>query len=91
MYLLSDFMPTYMVILVSSLAFGLPHIYQGPIHVIKTAVFGGVMALTYVATDSIIVPMVLHAVLDMYSGSMAYIVFSNESQEMSAKEEDSIT
>ena len=82
MHMLADIMPTYGVVLLSSIAFGLPHIYQGPIHILRTAIFGVVMALIYLATDSIIVPIVLHAMLDMYGGAMAYIVFSNEPEVM---------
>ncbi len=80
--LLSGYLPTYGTVILSSIAFGLLHIYQGPIHIIKTAIFGGVMALIYLGTDSILVPIILHAVLDMYGGAMAYIVYSDQSQEM---------
>ena len=79
MHFLGQYLPTYGVVLVSSLAFGLPHIYQGPIHVLRTALLGLVMALIYLATDSIFIPIVLHALLDAYSGVLAYILFSNES------------
>ena len=43
-----------------------------------------VMALIYLATDSIIIPMVLHAMLDMYGGAVAYIVLRKEPKEMIA-------
>ena len=75
MQLLADFMPTYGVVLISSMLFGLGHIYQGPIHILRSALMGVVMALIYLATDSIIVPIILHTLLDMYAGKMAYIVF----------------
>jgi len=78
MQLLADFMPTYGVVIVSSIAFGLPHIYQGPIHIVRTAILGVVMALIYLATDSIIIPIVLHAMLDMYGGAMAYLVLRKQ-------------
>ena len=78
MQLLADYMPTYAVVIISSLAFGLGHIYQGPIHILRTALLGMVMALIYLATDSIIVPIILHAMLDMYGGAMAYTVLRKE-------------
>jgi len=85
MHLLAEFMPTYGVVIVSSIAFGLPHIYQGPIHIIRTAILGVVMALIYLVTDSIIVPILLHSLLDMYSGAMAYIVLKKQPCEMIAE------
>jgi len=82
MQLLSGYLPTYGVVIISSIAFGLGHIYQGPLHIIRTAIFGGIMAVIYLSTDSIIVPIILHAIVDMYGGAMAYIVFSNQPVEM---------
>jgi len=82
MLVLGDYFPTYAVVLISSLAFGLPHIYQGPMHIIRTAIVGATMALIYIFTDSIIIPILLHAVFDMYGGAMAYIVFLNEPQQV---------
>ncbi|WP_076410457.1 CPBP family intramembrane glutamic endopeptidase [Shewanella sp. UCD-KL12] len=75
MNMLAEYMPMYGAVIVSSLAFGLPHLYQGAIHILRTALMGVVMALIYLATDSIIIPIVLHAVIDMYSGALAYLVY----------------
>ena len=72
---LGDYLPTYGAVIISSVLFGLPHIYQGPIHVIRTAVLGLIMALIYLATESLLVPILLHVLVDMYGGAMAYIVF----------------
>tara|TARA_R110002167_G_scaffold35356_4_gene112953 strand:- start:1936 stop:2664 length:729 start_codon:yes stop_codon:yes gene_type:complete len=82
MLVLGDYFPTYAVVIISSLIFGLPHIYQGAIHILRTAIVGATMALIYLFTDSIIIPIILHAVFDMYGGAMAYIVFSNEPQQI---------
>jgi membrane protease YdiL (CAAX protease family) len=82
MLVLGDYFPTYAVVIISSLIFGLPHIYQGAIHIFRTAIVGATMALIYLFTDSIIIPILLHAVFDMYGGAMAYIVFSNEPQQI---------
>ncbi|MCL1051856.1 CPBP family intramembrane metalloprotease [Shewanella abyssi] len=85
MHMLADYMPTYAVVIISSLAFGLPHLYQGVIHILRTALMGVVMALIYLATDSIIVPIVLHAVIDMYSGALAYLVLREQPSEIIAE------
>jgi len=86
MHLLTNFLPIYGVVIVSSLAFGLPHIYQGPIHIIRTTIFGVVMAMIYLLTDSILVPIFLHALLDMYGGAMAYIVLRKQPCEMMSEQ-----
>jgi membrane protease YdiL (CAAX protease family) len=82
MQVLGGYFPTYAAVIISSLAFGLPHIYQGPVHILRTAIVGATMAMIYLYTDSIIIPMLLHAAFDMYGGAMAYIVFSNEPQQI---------
>tara|TARA_R110000751_G_scaffold287442_1_gene392198 strand:+ start:57194 stop:57919 length:726 start_codon:yes stop_codon:yes gene_type:complete len=82
MQVLGDYFPTYGVVIISSLMFGLPHIYQGPIHILRTAIVGATMALLYLYTDSLVIPIILHAMFDMYGGAMAYIVFSKEPQQL---------
>ena len=56
--------------LLSSLAFGLGHAYQGPRGVLKTGLFGLAMAGLYLLTGSIWLLIVLHAVIDLVSGSI---------------------
>lgn len=75
MQVLDSYVPTYGAVFIASILFGLPHIYQGPVHVIRTAVIGVIMALAYLATGSLLVPILLHIVLDMYGGALAYMVF----------------
>ena len=74
LHMLMGYLPTYAAVILTSLSFGLGHIYQGPIHVLRTAIMGVVMALIYLATDSIILPIILHILLDIYGGGLAYIV-----------------
>ena len=56
--------------LLSSLAFGLGHAYQGPKGVLKTGLFGLAMAGLYLLTGSIWLLIVLHAVIDLGFGSI---------------------
>ena len=56
--------------LLSSLAFGLGHAYQGPKGVLKTGLLGLAMAGLYLLTGSIWPLIVLHAVIDLVSGSI---------------------
>lgn len=50
---------------VSSVVFGLCHLYQGVRGILGTGTFGTGMAILYVASGSLIVPIVLHALLDL--------------------------
>lgn len=81
MQLLAGYMPTYATVIISSIAFGLGHSYQGPSHMLRSALMGVVMALIYLATDSIIIPVLLHTIVDMYGGAIAYIVFKKATRE----------
>jgi len=54
---------TYVLLL--AVAFGWAHLYQGRAGVIVTAVLGGVFAALYLASDSLLVPMVLHVLIDL--------------------------
>jgi membrane protease YdiL (CAAX protease family) len=46
-------------------AFGLAHAYQGLTGVLTTGVLGGVMALLYLETGSLLLPVLLHAAIDL--------------------------
>ena len=52
-------------LLVSSAGFGLAHAYQGALGVVLTGVAGYALGATYLATGSLLAPMVLHALLDL--------------------------
>jgi membrane protease YdiL (CAAX protease family) len=59
---------TWPAFLLSSLAFGIGHSYQGPKGVLKTGIVGLVMAGLYLISGSLLVPMIVHAVIDLTSG-----------------------
>jgi membrane protease YdiL (CAAX protease family) len=46
-------------------AFGLAHAYQGLAGIVTTGVLGGVMAALYLQTGSLLLPVLLHAVIDL--------------------------
>lgn len=50
---------------VAAVAFGLAHAYQGRAGIVMTGVLGGVMALLYLDTGSLLLPVLLHAVIDL--------------------------
>lgn len=54
----------WMVLILSSLLFGLAHTYQGFLNVIKTSLFGLFFAILYMGLDSIVPLMILHFLID---------------------------
>ncbi len=62
------FVDLWLAVLLSSIAFGVGHMYQGKVGILKTGVIGLVLAGLYVLTGSLWAPMVLHAFVDVNSG-----------------------
>jgi len=50
---------------VSSIVFGMAHLYQGLKGVLGTGLFGLAMALLYAWSGSLLLPIILHALLDL--------------------------
>jgi membrane protease YdiL (CAAX protease family) len=57
--------PEPILVLVAAAAFGLAHAYQGVAGIVTTAVLGGVLALLYLDTGSLLLPVLLHAAIDL--------------------------
>jgi uncharacterized protein len=58
-------LPTWLLVLVAAVAFGAAHAYQGRAGVALTGVLGGVMAALYLQTGSLLLPVLLHAAIDL--------------------------
>jgi membrane protease YdiL (CAAX protease family) len=58
-------LPTGVLVVVAALAFGLAHAYQGRVGVLTTGLLGGVMAALYLQTGSLLLPVLLHALIDL--------------------------
>ncbi len=74
---LSSYVGTLWAVLLSSLAFGLGHSYQGLRGVVRTAGVGLVLAGLYVLTGSLWAPILLHAIVDITSGTIARRAFAS--------------
>jgi membrane protease YdiL (CAAX protease family) len=59
-------------ILLSSVLFGFWHIYLGWQEVIRTSIMGSLFCGIYIFTGNIILPILLHIFIDVYSGTMCY-------------------
>jgi uncharacterized protein len=56
---------TAVLVAVAAVAFGLAHAYQGAVGVVTTGVLGGIMAGLYLSTGSLLLPVLLHALIDL--------------------------
>ena len=57
----------FLVVLITSAVFGIFHLYQGLQGVIKTGIFGAFLMCLVLVTDSLIIAMLLHFLLDFSS------------------------
>jgi membrane protease YdiL (CAAX protease family) len=58
-------LPTGLLVVVAAVAFGLAHAYQGRVGIVTTGLLGGVMAALYLQTGSLLLPVLLHAAIDL--------------------------
>lgn len=75
---LGSWLPWPAVLGVSSLIFGVAHLYQGVAGVFKTAGIGVVFGAGYLLTGSVWLPLVLHAAVDIGSGLAGYRALRDE-------------
>jgi hypothetical protein len=66
-------------ILLSSLVFGYWHIYLGWQEVVRTSVMGALLCGVYIFTGNIIIPIVIHIFIDVYSGVICYVSLRKQS------------
>jgi uncharacterized protein len=65
----------------SSALFGFAHIYLGPAHVVKSALAGLLLALIVVGTGSLWPAMMIHAMVDWFSGELGFHAFRSREPE----------
>ena len=80
-------LPIWGAVILSSVLFGLLHAYQGPTGILRTGAVGLVLALIFVATGSILVPILLHIVVDAYTGTLSWITLRNDDEEQPMRPE----
>lgn len=75
LWALAQWMPLWAAVLLSSVAFGLAHSYQGVGGMLRTGVMGLVFAVLFVASGSIWLPMLFHALFDVVQGVQIRALF----------------
>lgn len=58
-------LPWWCLVLIAGAAFGLAHAYQGIAGIVTTGLLGSVLAAVYLDTGSLLVPIALHAMIDL--------------------------
>ena len=61
-------------VVISSIVFGLGHIYLGVAQVPRTAIIGFVLAMVVVASGSILPSIMIHSAIDLNSGEIGFRV-----------------
>ena len=80
----SHIMPWWAAGLVTALAFGIGHAYQGARGVAVTSVLGAFLAAVYFVSGSLYASMLIHTLMDLHSGDLAWRVYEAERQELAA-------
>jgi membrane protease YdiL (CAAX protease family) len=78
MWFLGHWMSPLLAAIVAGTAFGLGHLYQGPLGMVKTGVVGVLAGLLFAGTGSLLWPIILHAAVDLHGGAMARRVLGTE-------------
>jgi hypothetical protein len=68
LWYLESFMPLWIAVVVSSIGFGLAHIYLGAAYAVRAGSVGLAFAIYYVLTGSIWLPILAHIALDVLQG-----------------------
>ncbi len=61
-------------VLIGGIAFGIAHAYQGVSGIVKTGVVGLLAGALYVATGSLLWPMLLHTGIDLHGGAVGGLI-----------------
>jgi len=62
----------------TAVVFGVGHSYQGWRGVLQTGAAGAFLAAVYLLSGSLVMPMLLHVLMDLHSGHLGYAAFSRE-------------
>lgn len=71
-------LPLWAAVLLSSLLFGVLHAYQGIRGMLRTAAAGLLLSLLFVGTGSLLLPILLHVLVDAYAGSLSWVALKRD-------------
>lgn len=73
---LSVFFPAWFAVLLSAVIFGAAHAYQGPKGMVQVTFLGAAFAIMYVASGSLLLPIVAHIAVDVLNGTAMQYAYS---------------
>lgn len=79
-YAIAPDAPVYWPIGISAILFGIAHLYQGKRGVFATAYLGGVLCWLYLYSGSLLLPMLLHVVIDVRAGFWRPLVSASQAE-----------
>ena len=78
----SHALPWWAAAIVASVVFGFGHLYQGTRGVIVTGLLGAFLAAVYFVTGSLYPAMLIHGLMDLHTGDMAWRVYAHEHEDL---------
>jgi len=84
MWYFNLFSVTALAVVLSSILFGIAHLYQGWKGGLRAGVVGLILAISYVLLGSLWIPILLHIVVDIHSGVLGWLAFEEDKQVESA-------
>lgn len=85
LWYLGQLMPLWAAVVVSSVAFGLGHGYQGANGILRTGLVGLAFGIFYVVTGSIWLPIIAHVLLDAIQGATILEIYRKGSNAIEPK------
>jgi uncharacterized protein len=76
--MLATVLPLWAAAVVSTLVFGFAHIYQGVRGIVLTSILGGMFLGLYFISGSLVIPIIAHAMYDIYAGELGYWAMKEE-------------
>ena len=83
---LSVFFPIWLAVLLSAVIFGVAHAYQGPKGVLQVTFLGAAFAIMYVASGSLLLPIVAHIAVDVLNGTAMQRAYSGRDDDTTVAE-----
>lgn len=84
---LNQVMPLWAAVLVSTVAFGLAHAYQGPRHLPQIMLLAAALAGLYLLSGSVWLSIILHAAVDILQGRLGHAVSTRSSTDNTLQQE----
>lgn len=85
LWYLGQFVPLWAAVLLSSIAFGLAHSYQGANGAVRCGLTGLAFGIFYVVTGSIWLPIIAHVLLDVLQGAALREILSGRESALQAE------